>query len=147
MSTTQTIKQNYGSSAMFAGAAVGGAVVASIAQNKIKFLDTILGRLVLIVLGIMLIAKGRSETMKGIGTGIAVSGSLGFVKSIAGSVNGFEGLAGVEGAGMGQIVQDENGMVYMVNGVGEIEEIPMMQGVGNDYEALTGLNGDENLYV
>jgi hypothetical protein len=38
----------------------------------------------------------------------------------------FEGFDGIDafrldGEGVGQIVQDENGMIYMVNGVGELE--------------------------
>lgn len=126
---------NFGNAAMLAGSAVGGAVVGSLVQNKINFLNTPIGKLLLIAGGIVLMAKSKSSVMQGIGTGLAVNAATGFVKNIAGSIDGIEGLAGLEGddSGVGQIVQDENGMIYMMNGVGELEPyyLPMIEGVGS----------------
>lgn len=138
------IQANFGSAALFAGSAVGGAVVASLAQNKIKFLDSVIGKLLLMSAAIVMLAKSKSDTVRGLATGIAVSSATGFVKNIAGSINGIEGLAGVDGSeGVGQIVQDENGMIYMMNGVGELEPymIPMIEGVGSyeEYDAVAGV--------
>lgn len=144
-----TLKSNYGSAAMYAGAAVGGAVLGSIAQKKIKFLDTIMGRVLLVILAIVVFTKAKSDVLKGVATGLAVTGATGFIKDIAGSVNGFEGfdgidgLSGLDGEGVGQIVQDENGMIYMVNGVGELEPyyVPMIEGVDNtdEFDAISGV--------
>ena len=53
-----TVKQNYGGAAMYAGAAVGGAFVGSIAQKKVSFLNTTIGRIILIVFAIVVF---RSE--------------------------------------------------------------------------------------
>lgn len=140
------IQANFGSAAIFAGTAVGGAVLSSLATKKITFLNSVVGRLVLIVAAMMLLAKSRSETVRGLATGMVVGSATGFVSSIAGSINGFEGiegLAGVDGEGVGQIVQDENGMIYMMNGVGELEPymIPMIEGVGSydEYDAVAGV--------
>jgi hypothetical protein len=140
----RTIQANYGGAAVFAGSAVGGAIVSSFAQNKVAFLNTLLGKLLLIVGAILLLAKTKSDAVRGFATGMAVTGATGFVKSIAGSINGFEGLAGIDGdGGVGQIVQDENGMIYMMNGVGELEPymVPMIEGVygDEDYSSFAGV--------
>lgn len=144
---TKKIQANYGGAAIFAGSAVGGAVVCSLAQNKITFLNTIMGKLLLMAAALIMLAKSKSDTVKGLATGIAVSSATGFVKNIAGSINGIEGLAGIDGNdGVGQIVQDENGMIYMMNGVGELEPymVPMIEGVGNtgyeyQYDSIAGV--------
>lgn len=124
--------KNLGSAASQAAATVGGAVVAGFARKKITFLDTTVGRAILILLGLMLISNSKSQTMKSLGIGITVNGALSFAKDLG--LAGVDGLDGV-GDGMGSIVQDENGMVYMVNGVGSNEmlvpyDIPMVAGVG-----------------
>ena len=108
------------------------------------------GRIVLIVVAIMVLTKAKSETVKGLAVGLAVSSATGFVKQIAGSINGFDGIDGLDGLGsddvdgVGQIVQDENGMIYMVNGLGQYEPyyLPQIDGVNGEYEdAFAGVNG------
>ena len=134
-----------GSGAISVGATVAGAVGGNILQSKIAFFNTTLGRVLLIAVAIILISKSNSEAMKGIGTGFAVGASLGFIKDVTAGVKGFEGLAGVETdaiAGVGELVQDENGMMYMVNGVGELEPYgaaPQMYG----YEPIAGIGMGE----
>ena len=116
--------KSLGSGAITVGATVAGAVGGNLLQTKIAFLNTTLGRVLLIALALIIISKSNSAAMKGVGTGLAVGASLGFIKDVTAGVKGFEGLAGVETdaiAGVGELVQDENGMMYMVNGVGELE--------------------------
>jgi hypothetical protein len=150
----QAVKtESYGNGALYATSAIGGAIITNVATNKVKFLDSMMGRLILIALGIIFFVKAKSETVKGGAIGIAVGGASGIIGKVAGSVNGIEGLAGIDGDGVGEIVQDANGMIYMVNGVGELEEYypPMINGVGeydedydddDDYEYVP-LNGVE----
>jgi hypothetical protein len=55
---------------MYAGAAVVVLFIGSIAQKKIKFLDTIMGRSLLVILAIVVFTKAISETLKGVATGL-----------------------------------------------------------------------------
>jgi len=124
--------KNLGAAASSAGATVAGAVIAGFARKKITFLDTTVGRAILILLGLLLISNSKSQTMKAIGIGVTTNGALSFAKDLG--LSGVDGLDGV-GDGMGQIVQDENGMVYMVNGVGNDQmlvpyDLPVIAGVG-----------------
>ena len=126
-----------GSGAVLVGTTVAGAVAGNLLQSKITFFNSTLGRVLLIAIALVLISKSKSESMKGVGTGIAVGASLGFIKDVTAGVKGFEGLAGVEIdaiAGVGELVQDENGMLYMVNGVGELE--PYQMEGADEYEQL-----------
>lgn len=125
------ISKNVGSSLGFAGAAFGGAIAGNILASKIKFFDTLIGRIVLMGIGIVILAYSKSDMLKGVGTGVAISGGQGLIKQVAGSVNGIDGLLGL--GNVGELVQDANGMLYMTNGVGEYE--PM---------ATTYLNGSED---
>jgi hypothetical protein len=132
-----------GSGAITVGATVAGAVGGNLLQSKISFFNSTLGRVLLIALALIIISKSKSEVMKGVGTGLAVGASLGFIKDVTAGVKGFEGLSGIEAdamAGVGELVQDENGMMYMVNGVGELEPYGaanQMQG----YEPIAGFKG------
>lgn len=128
------LSKTYGSPAIFAGSAVGGAVLGNIASAKISMFNGVLGRLIIIVLGIILIAKSKSDALKGVGCGLCVSGAQGFISQIAGTVSGFEGLAGLgydgdldgdyddlSGVGVGELVTGPDGMLYMMNGMGALE--------------------------
>lgn len=126
--------KNMGNAASQAAATVGGAVIAGFARKKITFLDTTVGRALIILLGLMLVSNSKSSAMKGVGVGIVTNGALSFAKELG--LSGVDGLNGVDGGGMGAIVQDENGMVYMVNGVGEAYpyDLPVMAGIGEPYD-------------
>ena len=126
------ISKNVGSSLSFAGAAFGGAIVGNVLASKIKFFDTLIGRIALIAMGIVILAYAKSDVLKGVGTGVAIAGGQGLIKQVSGSVNGIEGLLGLGDAGMGELVQDANGMLYMTNGVGAYEQLETQY-----------LNGDE----
>lgn len=134
-----------GGGAITVGATVAGAVGGNLLQTKIAFFNTTMGRVLMIVLALIIISKSNSATVKGLGTGLAVGASLGFIKDVTAGVKGFEGLAGVETdaiAGVGELVQDENGMMYMVNGVGELEPY----GAANQsygYEPIAGIGMGE----
>lgn len=140
------ILSNLGSAATQAGATVGGALVAGFARKKIAFLDTTMGKIALIIIGLIIVTYSKSNTLKGVGVGVATNGALGFASSL--------GLAGMDGLGstaaMGQIVQDENGMIYMVNGTEDNTEfvpyeIPMVTGLSNGAGGLSG--GDDNARI
>jgi hypothetical protein len=137
------ILTNLGSAATQAGATVGGAVLAGFARKKISFLDTTMGKIALIVIGLFIVAYSKSNTLKGVGIGVATNGALGFANVL--------GLAGIDGLGttegMGQIVQDENGMIYMVNGDDEFlpYEVPVVSGLNQGTSGLFG--GDDNARI
>ena len=138
------ILTNLGSAATQAGATVGGAVLAGFARKKISFLDTTMGKIALIVIGLFIVAYSKSNTLKGVGIGVATNGALGFANVL--------GLAGIDGLGttegmVGQIVQDENGMIYMVNGDDEFlpYEVPVVSGLNQGTSGLFG--GDDNARI
>ena len=139
--------KNLGSSALGVAYTAGGAVAAGFARKKIAFLDTVIGKIILIALGIYIVSQSKSEILKGVGTGVALNGVMGFA-------SGLMGEGGVNGAdGMGSVVQDENGMVYLMNGVGEIVpyEIPVVEGVGEtvyvDEGSFAGVDGNDAIAV
>lgn len=133
-------------SAMTTGGVAAGAIAAGIARKKISKLDTTVGKAGLIVAGLAISAYADSSILKGLGTGVAVNGIMGLAS------NYVAGVDGLDGDGVGTVVQDENGMVYMMNGIGELEpyEIPTVEtgeevtGVyGDDEEAFSGVDGDD----
>ena len=127
----ESFTQKLGGAASTAAYTIGGALVAGYARKKVSFLDTTIGKFALIIAGLMLIAYTKSNALKGVGVGIATNGALGFASSLG--LAGVDGLGSV-GDGMGAVVQDENGMVYMVNGVGDEftpYELPMVSGIGS----------------
>lgn len=137
------ISKNVGSSLGFAGAAFGGAIAGNILASKIKFFDTLIGRIVLMGIGIVILAYSKSDMLKGVGTGVAISGGQGLIKKVAKSVNGIDGMDGLFGlgdAGIGELVQDANGMLYMTNGVGSYEQLETSYLNGDEY----ALSGDED---
>lgn len=133
---------DYSTPAIFAGSAVGGAIAGNLAQSKIAFLKTKIGSLLVILVGIMIISRSKSDAMKGFGTGVAVSSATGLLKGLTGNPLGIDGLSGV-----GEVIQDENGMLYMVNGVGELEPYYAddLDGLDGEeyYEDLDGVEGEE----
>lgn len=125
------LTQKLGGAASTAAYTVGGALIAGFARKKVSFLDTTMGKIGLIIIGLMIIGYTKSNALKGVGVGIATNGALGFANSLG--LAGIDGLGSV-GDGMGAVVQDENGMVYMVNGVGDEfvpYELPMVAGIGS----------------
>lgn len=130
--------------ALHVATTAGGAIAAGYLRKKITFFDNALGKLLLIVLGIWIVSQSKSEALKGLGTGVAMNGALGFATPLL----GVDGLNGNDG--MGAVVQDENGMVYLVNGTGDIVpyEIPVVEGIGNaDELAISGMGGNEALTI
>lgn len=113
------------------------------AQKQFSFLQTKIGQFVLIAIGILMYMYMKSNIVKGIATGIAVSGGMGLISSMG--LGDVDGLNGIDG-GVGQIVQDENGLVYMIDGLGNLEpyELPMVETEGEpvngNEEALAGWN-------
>lgn len=126
--------------ALHVATTAGGAIAAGYLRKKVTFFDNTLGKLLLILAGIWIVSQSKSEVMKGLGTGVAMNGALGFATGLL----GVDGLNGNDN-GMGTVVQDENGMVYLVNGTGEVMpyEIPVVDGIGNadDFQAFSGING------
>lgn len=125
-------------------ATAGGAIAAGMLRKKFSFFDNALGKVLLIAAGIYIVSQSKSDLLKGIGTGVAMNGALGFATGLL----GFDGL---NGAGTGTVVQDENGMVYLMNGTGEIlpYEIPVVEGVGEaisgEEEIISGISGKSEL--
>jgi len=138
------ILTNLGSAATQAGATVGGAVLAGFARKKISFLDTTMGKIALIVIGLFIVAYSKSNTLKGVGIGVATNGALGFANVLG--LSGMDGLGATEGT-VGQIVQDENGMIYMVNGNDDFipYEVPVVSGLSQGTSGLFG--GDDNARI
>ena len=146
-----------GSAAIITGTSVAGMVAANVVQSKVKFFDSNIGRIFLIIIGVIIISKANYDAVKGVGIGIAASGATAFVKTVVGQVKGFEGvagaLAGVETdaiAGVGELVQDADGNMYMVNGMGELEEYELSgdeeeQMYGNEYLPISGLGSDTDI--
>lgn len=146
-----------GSAAIITGTSVAGMVAANVMQSKVKSLDSNIGRIILIIIGIIIISKANSDAVKGIGIGIAASGATSFVKQVVGQVKGFEGLEGALGnpnvdaiAGVGELVQDADGNMYMVNGMGELESYQMQgaddyQFAGNEYSPISGLGSETDI--
>lgn len=153
-------------------AASGGAFIGGAAMKTLKKADGTtnpIASLGSLGLGVYLAIKGKSETTKAVGLGLASVGVIGTVAKVAEkipamqkftpSVNGLgelyedeDGniieLGGINGP---QLVQDENGQTYMVeglNGDDELdEELLGLAGdeFGDDYyeEDLEGLSGDD----
>ncbi|NTW18184.1 MAG: hypothetical protein HGA42_00620 [Nostocales cyanobacterium W4_Combined_metabat2_030] len=114
------ISKSFGAPATLVIAAITGAAIGQVASKKISMLNTTLGRLAMVGAGVVGVAYAKSDAVKGLSLGIAVSGATGLIGNIAGSINGFDGLSGV-----GEVVQDPaTGMMYVVNGVGELEYLP-----------------------
>ena len=114
-----------GNEAVMLGSIVGGNVLGAIATNKVKALNGNLGRVALLVAGLLLAAKSKSDILKGASIGVALSGVSGFVQQFIKGVAGFDGIEGLMGVngnyGVGDIIQGPDGMMYMVNGLGELE--------------------------
>lgn len=153
-------------------AASGGAFIGGAAMKTLKKSDGTtnpIASLGSLGLGVYLVMKGKSETTKAVGLGLASVGVIGTVAKIAEkvpamqkftpSVNGLgelyedeDGniieLGGVNGP---QLVQDENGQTYMIEGLNGDEEIDEdLLGVSGDDdefydEDLDGLSGDNDL--
>lgn len=112
-------KNSFGGTAMQIGSIAGGNLIGTIATNKIKFLQGNMGRMLLILIGVILAMKVKSEILKGAAIGLAISGTTGFINSIA---SGVQGLDGFDGMGhIGEVIQAPDGMMYFVNGLGELE--------------------------
>lgn len=127
--------------ALHVATTAGGAVAAGYLRKKISFFDNALGKLLLILVGIYIVSQSKSEVMKGLGTGVAMNGALGFATGLV----GVDGLNGDDT--MGTVVQDENGMVYLVNGTGDVMpyEIPVVEGINNaEFEAFSGVDGSNS---
>ena len=137
------ILTNLGSAATQAGATVGGAVLAGFARKKISFLDTTMGKIALIVIGLFIVAYSKSNTLKGVGIGVATNGALGFANVLG--LAGIDGLGSTEG--MGQIVQDADGMIYMVNGNDEFipYDVPVVSGLSQGTAGVFG--SDDNARI
>ena len=137
------VKQ-FSPAALHVAATAGGAVAAGYLRKKFSFFDNALGKVLLIAAGIYIVSQSKSELLKGVGTGVAMNGALGFA-------TGLLGVAGLSGNDVGTVVQDENGMVYLMNGTGEIlpYEIPVVEGVGEaisgDEDIIAGISGSNDL--
>lgn len=132
--------------ALNVAATAGGAIAAGYVRKKLSFFDNALGKVFLILAGIYIASQSKSEILKGVGTGVAMNGALGFATGLLG-VSGLNGDDSV-----GTVVQDENGMVYLMNGTGEIMpyEIPVVEGVadavyGDFDEAVAGVSGRNDI--
>ncbi len=111
----------FGKEAIFVGSILGGNVAGAVASSKVKFLGTNLGRMVLVAAGLTLAVKAKSDILKGAAIGLALSGATPFVQKLAND-NSVAGLMGVAGSyGVGDIIEGPDGMMYMVNGMGELE--------------------------
>lgn len=132
------LTKNLKGSALSVGSVAGGVIAASIARKQVNFLAGKMGTFILIIVGLVMISMSKSDILKNLGTGIAVGGALGVAENL-----GLAGLDGLEGSGdLGQIVQDENGMVYMLNGDGDMieYELPTVNGI-DAYETEEALSG------
>ncbi len=142
-----------GSQAVMIGSILGGNILGTVATSKIKFLQGNLGRILLFVIGIIIAVKVKSDILKGSAMGIALTGASGLTQNLTKDIKGFEGINGLfgDGYGVGDIVTGPDGMMYMVNGLGELEpyeeiiyvdedgnEIPESQLSGTIEHALSG---------
>ncbi len=130
-----------GSQAVMIGSILGGNILGTIATSKVKFLQGNLGRIILFVIGILLAVKVKSDILKGSAMGVALTGASGLTQNLTKGISGFEGISGLSGDGnygVGDIITGPDGMMYMVNGVGELEpyeEIVYVDEDGNEYPA------------
>ena len=143
-----------GNQAVLIASILGGNLVGTIASSKINFLQEKFGRLLLIVVGIILSVKTKSDILRGASIGIALTGGSGFVQELAKGVSGIDGLLGIEGDyGVGDIIQGPDGMMYMVNGLGELEPIEDEVYLDDYYDDdddviyVDDLEGDDDLYA
>ncbi len=151
-------------------AASGGAFIGGAAMKTLKKSDGTtnpIASLGALGVGVYLAMKGKSETTKSVGLGLAAVGVIGTVAKVAEkipamqkftpSINGLGDLyedengniiemGGINGP---QLVQDENGQTYMIEGLeGEnVEDLLGVNGEYDDYEDLDGLEGDLNKLV
>jgi hypothetical protein len=151
-------------------AASGGAFIGGAAMKTLKKSDGTpnpIASIGALGVGVYLAIKGKSETTKAIGLGMASIGVIGTVAKVAEkipamqrftpSVNGLGELyedengnivemGGINGP---QMVQDENGQTYLVNGLAG-DEVSDLMGLTGDEEFmfdddLEGLSGDDAL--
>jgi len=139
-------------------AASGGAFIGGAAMKMMKKADGTsnpIASLISVAGGVYLVMKGKGETTKAVGLGLAAVGTIGIVAKVAEKVpamgrftpqiNGLGDLYEDEDGnivdlsglnGEPQLVQDENGQTYMIEGLAGDEFMD------DDYE-LEGLAGDE----
>jgi len=114
-----------GSQAVMIGSILGGNILGTIATSKIKFLQGNLGRIMLFIIGIVIAVKVKSDILKGSAMGVALTGASGLTQNLTKDIKGFEGINGLFGDGdaygVGDIVTGPDGMMYMVNGLGQLE--------------------------
>lgn len=136
--------KNFSGAATNIGTVTGGVLIGGFAQKQFSFLNSKLGQFILIAIAVLAYVYMKSNIVKNIATGVAVSGAMGMAASFGlGDVDGLNGI----GDGVGQIVQDENGLVYMIDGLGNLEpyELPTVEtesegALNGDPEALAGWN-------
>jgi hypothetical protein len=130
------LSKSLGTPATLVIAAIAGASIGQVASKKVAMLNTTLGKVGMMAIGVLGVAYSKSDAVKGLALGIAVSGATGLISNIAGSINGVDGLGEV-----GQTVMQDpaTGMMYMVNGVGEDYYLPQTaNGVYGDDYPVTG---------
>lgn len=111
-----------GSQTVMVGSILGGNILGTIATSKVKFLKGNLGRVILFVVGLILAVKVKSDILKGSAMGLALTGASGLTQNLTKGVTGFEGISGLAGDyGVGDVITGPDGMMYMVNGLGELE--------------------------
>jgi len=145
-------------------AASGGAFVAGAGMKLMKSADGTsnpIAPLGALIGGIALVVKGKSSAMKALGYGLAGVGAVGVVGKVAEKVTALQRFTPSIGglgdlyqdedgniielgglAGTPQLVEDENGNTYMIEGFDEDDEL--MGLYGDDYDdELEGLYGDD----
>lgn len=139
-----------GSQAVMVGSILGGNILGTIATSKVKFLQGNLGRVILLVVGLILAVKVKSDILKGSAMGFALTGASGLTQNLTKGVTGFEGISGLAGDyGVGDVITGPDGMMYMVNGLGELEpyeEIVYVDEDGNEYPEEYVDDYSEQLY-
>ena len=157
-------------------AASGGAFAGGAAMKLMKKADGTTNPIAALAsagIGTYLVLKGKNNTMKAVGLGLAGVGFVGivgkvaekvpamgrFAPSIGGLGDLYEdedgNLVELDGlAGSPQLVQDDNGQTYMIEGVDGDEDMDDLVGLDGDDEyydddeyELEGLAGDLNQLV
>ncbi len=136
--------------------ASGGAFIGGVAMKMVKSPITALA---VLGTGIYMATNGKNETQKSVGLGLASVGAIGTAGKVAEKVEALQsftptinGLAGefyededgniIELGGLAgepQLVQDEYGNTYMVNGIEDEEEDVEF----DDLVGIEGLSGDD----